>query len=103
MLASAFNGTIYTGVTSDLAGRIFKHREGITKGFVDRYDVSRLVWFEMHHDMLSAIAREKLLKRWRRDWKVALIVAGNSSWRDLAEDIGFTPLRRQMAPGSSPG
>jgi putative endonuclease len=53
MLASGFNGTLYVGVTSNLAGRVFKHRGGITRGFVDRYDVRRLVWFEMHHDMVG--------------------------------------------------
>ena len=103
ILASAFNGTLYTGVTSDIAGRLFKHRAAVTKGFVDRYDVRRLVWFEMHNDMIGAITREKTLKKWRREWKVALIAAGNPTWRDLAEDFGFEPLRRQVDPGSSPG
>ncbi len=103
MLASGFNGTLYTGVTSDLASRLFKHREGLTKGFVDRYDVRRLVWIEMHADMVSAISREKALKKWRREWKVSLIVAENPTWRDIAEDFGFAPIRRQVDPGSRPG
>ena len=103
MLASGFNGTLYTGVTSDLAGRLFKHRSGLTKGFAHRYDVQRLVWFEMHHDMVGAITREKTLKKWRREWKVALIIAENPSWRDLAEDFGFDPVQRQVDPGSGPG
>jgi putative endonuclease len=103
MLASGFNGTLYTGVTSDLAGRLFKHREGLTTGFVDRYDVRRLVWFEMHHDMTGAITREKTLKKWRREWKIALVVCENATWRDLAEDFGFDRLSRKVDPGSSPG
>lgn len=103
MLASGFSGTLYTGVTSDLAGRLFKHREGVTGGFVNRYDVRRLVWFEMHHDMIGAITREKALKKWRRECKVAPIVETNPTWRYLAEDFGFDRLQRQMDPGSGPG
>jgi len=76
----------------------------VTGGFASRYGVHRLVWFEPHAEMLSAIAREKAIKRWRREWKIALIVECNLTWRDLAEDFGFEPLvRRQVDPGSSPG
>lgn len=104
MLASGFNGTLYTGVTSNLLRRIFEHREGITKGFTSRYQVHRLVWFEMHEEMTSAIAREKSLKRWRRSWKVDLIVGANPTWRDLAEDFGYEPLvKREVDPGAGPG
>ena len=104
MLASGFNGTLYIGVTSNLAGRLYQHREGITGGFTSRYEVHRLVWFEMHEEMTAAIAREKSLKRWRRAWKIELVAAGNPTWRDLAEDFGFEPLLgRQVDPGSRPG
>ncbi|WP_114227969.1 MULTISPECIES: GIY-YIG nuclease family protein [Sphingomonas] len=105
ILASGFKGTLYTGVTSDLVARMFKHREGTTRGFTTRYGVTRLVWFERHEEMLTAIAREKTIKRWRREWKIELIVEANPSWRDLAEDFGFEPLigKRQVDPGSSPG
>ena len=104
LLASTFHGTLYTGVTSNLPGRIYQHREEITKGFTTRYRIKRLVWFEVHDRMDTAIRREKTIKRWLRDWKIALVEADNPTWRDLAEDWGFEPLiRRQVDPGSSPG
>ncbi|HEU4960968.1 MAG TPA: GIY-YIG nuclease family protein [Sphingomonas sp.] len=90
--ASGRNGTIYTGVTSHLLGRIYQHREGTTDGFTKRYSVKRLVWFEIHETMESAILREKQIKNWRRRWKLELIEADNPTWRDLAEDFGFEPL-----------
>src|SRR5262249_33829268 len=89
MVASGRNGTIYVGVTSDLLARIYQHREGIFKGFTSKYRVNRLVWFEVHEEMESAIIREKRLKEWQRAWKVELIEATNPQWRDLAEDFGF--------------
>ena len=92
MLASQRNGTLYTGVTSDLAGRIFKHRSGAQGGFTRQYGVKRLVWFEMHSTMESAIQREKRIKKWYRKWKLDLIETDNPDWRDLAEDLGFEPL-----------
>ena len=104
IMASGFHGTIYTGVTSDLPGRVWQHREGTFGGFTERYGCKRLVWFEAGGSMEGAIAREKQIKNWTRAWKVALIEAGNPTWRDLAEDFGFEPLiRRQVDPGSSPG
>ena len=103
MLASIFHGTLYVGVTSNLLGRIHQHRTA-TSGFTARYRVHRLVWFEAHDRMESAIAREKRIKRWLREWKYALVAESNPTWRDLAEDFGFAPLvRRQVGPGSSPG
>ncbi|MCA1654016.1 MAG: GIY-YIG nuclease family protein [Sphingomonadales bacterium] len=104
LLASGFHGTLYTGVTSNLLQRIVQHREQLTGGFTTRYDVKRLVWFETGAEMDGAINREKQLKRWRREWKIALIEAENPTWRDLAEDFGFEPLiRRKVDPGSRPG
>jgi putative endonuclease len=94
MLASQRNGTLYTGVTSDLAGRTFKHRNGLYPGFTRKYEVKRLVWFEVHPTMESAIGHEKRIKKWYRKWKVELIESGNPEWRDLAEDFGFEPLGR---------
>lgn len=88
LLASGFHGTLYTGVSSDLLGRLWQHREGFTA----RYDVKRLVWFEGHERMETAIRREKTIKRWRRQWKIDLIERENSAWRDLAEDFGFESL-----------
>ncbi|HVQ08462.1 MAG TPA: GIY-YIG nuclease family protein [Allosphingosinicella sp.] len=104
IVASGFHGTIYAGVTSNLLQRIYQHREGTLGGFTEEYGCKRLVWFEMHGDMEQAIRREKQLKNWRRDWKVALIEKANPTWRDLAEDFGFEPLLgKKVDPGSSPG
>ena len=104
MMASGFHGTIYTGVTSNLIQRIAQHREGTLGGFTAEYGCKRLVWFEMHGDMEQAIRREKQIKNWLREWKVALIEEGNPTWRDLAEDFGFEPLiGKKVDPGSSPG
>ena len=104
LLASGFHGTLYTGVTSILLGRIWQHREEVTGGFSKRYSVKRLVWFEVHETMESAIKREKSIKRWHRKWKVELIETENPTWRDLAEDFGFESLiKRKVDPGSRPG
>ncbi|MCL6739873.1 GIY-YIG nuclease family protein [Sphingomonas sp. RB56-2] len=92
LLARASHSTFYTGVTSDLIGRIWQHRTEATKGFTARYGIKRLVWFEVHETMESAILREKQIKRWRRQWKYDFVNAGNPGWRDLAEDLGFDPL-----------
>ena len=92
ILASKRNGTLYTGVTSDLRGRIFQHRAGAVSGFTREYGVKLLVWFERHATMESAILREKQIKKWNRAWKLALIEANNPDWRDLAEDLGFDRL-----------
>jgi putative endonuclease len=103
MIASGFNGTLYTGVTSNLLQRIAQHRAGSFGGFAERYEVKRLVWFEMHGSMEAAIRREKQLKNWRREWKVALFEKGNPMWRDLAEELGFgSLLPKEVDPGSSP-
>jgi putative endonuclease len=92
ILAKASHSTLYTGVSSDLFGRIHQHREGVADGFTKRYGIKRLVWFEVHETMESAITREKSIKRWLRAWKYDLIHRENPTWRDLAEDFGFPPL-----------
>ena len=92
LLASQRNGTLYAGVTSDLFGRVYKHRSGLLAGFTRQYGVRRLVWFEMHSTMESAITREKRIKKWNRQWKLSLIESHNPEWRDLAEDLGFEPF-----------
>jgi len=79
-------------VTSDLLGRIYQHRSGEIPGFTAKYGVKRLVWFEPHSEMESAIVREKRIKEWKRVWKIELIEKDNPTWRDLAEDFGFDLL-----------
>jgi len=104
IVANAFHGTLYTGVTSNLVQRIHQHRQGTLGGFTARYGCKRLVWFETHATMESAITRERQLKNWTRAWKIALIEEANPTWRDLAEDLGFDRLtERKVDPGSSPG
>lgn len=99
LLASKRNGTLYIGVTSDLVKRVWEHRTDQVEGFTKKYQVHTLAFFELHQDMLSAIARETQLKKWNRAWKPALIEKLNPQWRDLWEDIigqlpsGFPPAR----------
>ena len=85
ILASKRNGTLYTGITSDLHGRILAHREGRGSAFVKKYGVTRLVWFEEYSLYADAIQRETSLKRWKRAWKLALIEKTNPDWEDLLE------------------
>jgi putative endonuclease len=87
ILASQRNGTLYVGVTSDLVKRVWEHQNNAVDGFTKKYDVHNLVYFELHADMIAAIAREKQLKKWNRAWKIELIEAGNPEWRDLWEEI----------------
>jgi len=87
LLASGKNGTLYVGVTSNLIGRVWQHRNHAVEGFSSRYSVTRLVWYEPHPTMESAILREKRIKTWNRSWKIDLVRATNPSWRDLWPDI----------------
>ena len=87
LLASKKNGTLYIGVTTNLVQRIYKHKNGLTEGFAGKYDVQRLVYYEGHGTMESAINREKQIKAWQRRWKIDLIEANNPEWRDLYEDL----------------
>jgi putative endonuclease len=84
--ASKPRGVLYVGMTSDLSGRSYEHRERTVHGFTTRYWVGRLVYFEPHDDAGSAQRREYLMKRWRRDWKIELIEKANPTWRDLYAD-----------------
>ncbi|MCE7030121.1 GIY-YIG nuclease family protein [Jiella avicenniae] len=83
IMASQRGGTLYIGVTSDLARRVFEHKSEATKGFTSRYGCKRLVWYEEHFDIRDAIAREKSLKKWSRARKVALIETMNPDWQEL--------------------
>lgn len=87
ILASRRNGTLYIGVTSDLPGPVWQHRNDLVAGFTRRYRVHRLVWLESHETMESAIAREKTLKNWKRAWKLQLIEDANPYWRDMYPDL----------------
>ena len=87
ILASNTRGTLYIGVTSDLAKRVDEHRQGVVGGFSGRYNVHRLVYYEVHENMLGAIAREKQLKKWNREWKIDLIESMNPGWHDLSHEI----------------
>jgi putative endonuclease len=83
IMTNRANGTLYTGVTSNLPRRIYEHREGLIDGFTEQYSLKRLVFAEPHEDIRVAIAREKALKSWPRAWKVRLILDVNPSWADL--------------------
>jgi len=87
ILASNRNGTLYIGVTSDLRKRAWEHKNDLVQGFTKRYGVHRLVYYELHEDMVSAIKREKQMKKWNRAWKLELIEKQNPGWRDLWEGI----------------
>ena len=83
MLASRRHGTLYLGVTNNLPRRVHQHRTKDVKGFTAKYGVMRLVWYEVYEQITEAIAREKQLKKWHRDWKIRLIEEMNPEWEDL--------------------
>jgi putative endonuclease len=87
IVASQKNGTVYTGVTSDLLKRAYEHREGLLKGFTKRYDCKLLVWFEVHDDLQDARGRELQIKEWKRPWKIRLIEETNLEWDDLSPTL----------------
>ncbi|WP_438274321.1 GIY-YIG nuclease family protein [Nitrobacter sp.] len=87
LLASRKQGTLYLGITKDLVRRTCQHREKLLPGFTSRYDIRRLVWFETYDDPVTAIEREKEIKKWRRAWKIGLIEKDNPDWRDLYSEI----------------
>jgi putative endonuclease len=87
IMTSRPNGTLYVGVTSDLKGRVWQHKNDVLEGFTQRYGVHGLVWFEMHETMRSAIAREKAIKEWKRAWKIQLVEEKNPEWHDLYEGL----------------
>jgi putative endonuclease len=87
VLASRNHGVLYTGVTSNLPQRIRMHKNRMVPGFTKRYKVHKLVYFEKHNNAMSAIHREKCIKKWYREWKIVLIEKHNPGWRDLSEDI----------------
>ena len=87
LLSSGKHGTLYLGVTRDLVRRVYQHKTKATPGFTSRYGVARLVWFETYDDPTTAIAREKEIKKWCRDWKITLIENEIPDWDDLYKSI----------------
>lgn len=87
MLVSCRNGTLYIGVSNDLARRVGEHQVNLADGFTKKHNVHRLVWYEAHSDINEAIKREKQLKGWNRAWKIRLIEEHNSGWNDLTETL----------------
>ena len=96
------NGTIYTGVTSDLARRVYEHRESLVAGFKSRYGCKRLVWFEAFDDIQQARQRELQMKEWKRAWKIKRIEDANFDWDDLYPGL-FEPGCAGPGPRPSPG
>jgi putative endonuclease len=87
ILCSKRNGTLYTGVTSDLVKRVYEHKNNLVDGFTKKYNVHNLVWYEIHESAESAMTREKQIKKWKRKWKLKLIEQKNPEWIDLYETI----------------
>ncbi len=87
ILANKKNGTLYTGVTSDLIKRVYQHKTKIYGGFSAKYNVDRLVYFEIHEDINQAILRETRIKGWKRAWKLELIEKENPDWQDLYNSL----------------
>ena len=83
ILVSKRNGTLYIGVTSNLVKRVYEHKNNIIEGFTKKYNIQKLVYYEITNDIESAIRREKQLKKWNRKWKINLIENSNPEWRDL--------------------
>ena len=87
ILASKQNGTLYTGTTGNLAKRIYEHKNNLVEGFTKKYNVHNLVYFELSDNAMSAIEREKQIKKWNRRWKLDLIEKNNPGWKDLYKKI----------------
>ena len=87
ILASAPYGTLYIGVTTDIVKRTWQHKGDFLECFTKAYGVHTLVWYEIHSELMSAVAREKQMKKWRREWKIALIQRENPRWLDLYDEF----------------
>jgi len=81
------NGTLYTGVTSDLIKRVYEHKHKLVEGFAKQHAIDKLVWYEPHEDIHAAINREKLIKKWKREWKLELVDKSNPRWNDLYDNL----------------
>ncbi len=85
ILTNKYNKVLYIGITNNLARRIFEHKNKLVKGFTEKYNLAKLVYYEVTPDVESAIKREKQLKNWHRDWKINLITRSNPEWKDISE------------------
>ena len=105
ILASKKNGTLYTGVTNNLVKRVYEHKENLVPGFTRKYKVHRIVYYEQFSDIYSAIAREKRIKKWKRQWKINLIESTNPDWQDLYDrlHISYDPNEITSSCHSSEG
>ena len=92
ILANKKNGTLYVGVTSDIIKRVWQHKNNFCPGFTYKYNIDRLVWYELHQNMDAAISREKALKNWKRQWKIEVIEEINPQWNDLYEQLVSSSL-----------
>ncbi len=100
ILASKRNGTLYAGVTHDLLRRVYEHKNNLVEGFTSRYNVHDLVYYEQTDDILSALSREKQLKRWKRKWKIELIEVVNPQWQDLYEELAGNKQNGCLSAGA---
>jgi len=92
IMAHEPHGAIYVGVTNDLVRRAYEHKHGLADGFTKKYNIKTLVYYEITENIEAAIQREKLLKRWKREWKEQLIAASNPEWKDLYQQVcGIDP------------
>jgi putative endonuclease len=89
ILANFCNGTLYVGMTDDLARRIFEHQTGIIPGFTKKHNLKMLVWYEVHESRETAFQRERQIKKWNRAWKLELIEATNPNWKDLTDELNM--------------
>jgi putative endonuclease len=89
ILSNKRHGTLYIGVTSELQKRIYKHKNKMLEGFSKKYDLDKIIYYEIYKDSVTAITREKRLKKWKRQWKIKLIEEKNPTWSDLSNEIGL--------------
>lgn len=87
ILASDRNGTLYVGVTNDLKRRIYEHKSKVFKGFTEKYNVDKLIWYESTESIEAVLIKEKQMKKWNRDWKIKMIEEKNYEWKDLYEEL----------------
>ena len=87
ILTNRKNGTLYIGVTNNLIKRVFEHKNKVFKGFTEKYDINKLIYYECYDNIEYAIQREKRMKKWNRNWKIELIEKNNKEWKDLYPDL----------------